>query len=130
MLYQTKINIFIRSILIRVSGLLGKMRSNKGLEIVVTKHALRRMRERGCDPLCLHKYLSRTRILHLKRNSRGYEAIIPFKGRLAGDFDGEKFIIKTFLTPYYNKRDYGLCVRKAQHGLDVIVAQIRVGKYP
>jgi len=102
------------------------MRSNKGLEIVVTKHALRRMRERGCDPAYLHKYLSRTRILHLKRNSRGYEAVIPFKGRLAGDFDGERFIIKTFLPPCYNKKDYGLCVRKAQRGLDVTITQVKV----
>jgi len=110
-----------------VSGLLEKMRSNKGLEIVVTKHALRRMRERGCDPAYLHKYLSRTRILHLKRNSRGYEIAIPFKGRLVGDFDEGKFIIKTFLPPCYNKRDYGLCVRKAQRGLDVTITQVRMG---
>jgi len=103
------------------------MGSNKGLEIVVTKHALRRMRERGCDPAYLHRYLSRTRILHLKRNSRGYEIVIPFKGRLAGDFDGDTFVIKTFLPPCYNKRDYGLCARKAQHGLDVIITQVRIG---
>ena len=102
------------------------MESDKELEIVVTKHALERMRERGCDPEYLHKYLSRTRILHLKRNSRGYEVAIPFKGRLAGDFDGGKFIIKTFLPAWYNKRDYGLCVRKAQHGLDVTITQVRI----
>ena len=106
---------------------MGKMESDKELEIVVTKHALKRMMERGCDPAYLHKYLSRTRILHLKRNSRGYETIIPFKGRLAGDFDEGKFIIKTFLPPYYNKRDYGFCIRKAQHGLDATITQVRMG---
>jgi len=107
--------------------MLRKIENYKGVEIVVTKHALERMKERGCDPAYLHRYLSRTRVLHLKRNSRGYEVSIPFKGRLAGKFDGEKFIVKTFLPPCYNKRDYGICIRKAQHGLDMMISRVRIG---
>jgi len=104
-----------------------KIGSFEGLELVVTKHALKRMKERGCNPVYVYRYLRRIRKLHLKRNSRGHEAAIPFKGRLAGDFDGEKFIIKTFLPPYYIRRDYNLCVRKTKYGFDVTITKIRIG---
>jgi len=69
-------------------------------DIVLTKHAIRRMLERGCDPDYVMKVLHTEKRIVLMKNRRGYEIILPYKGRLVGDFDkkdGKRFIVKSFL---------------------------------
>ena len=70
------------------------------VDIVLTKHAIRRMLERGCNPDYVIRVLYVKRKIILVKNRRGFEIIIPYKGRLVGDFDkkdGKRFIVKSFL---------------------------------
>lgn len=67
------------------------------VDIWVTKHAIRRIRERGSKLDEIISYLRYSKSLLLLKNCKGYEILIPLKGKLVGDFDGRTLIIKSFL---------------------------------
>ena len=94
------------------------------LDIVVTQHALKRINERGCDPDELKNYLLGTKKIILRRNGQGYEILLPFKGRLAGMIEADRFIAKTFLLPIYKRRDYLTYVRKTVYNQEITLRNI------
>lgn len=73
------------------------------MDVIITKHAMDRMRSRGCAPIFIKLYLQRIRRVYLLKSKRDYMIYIPFKGWLIGIVEGNKFIIKTFLLPIYGK---------------------------
>jgi len=68
-------------------------------KIKITRHAVQRMRERGCNPWEIGVLLNQERVF-LVEYPKGFEILMPGKGRLAGDFDCGSFIVKTFLLPF------------------------------
>lgn len=80
------------------------------LNVIITKHAVQRIMERGCSLEEVENYLLRNDKVILFRNhlrGRGYEIIIPFKGRLVGDFEGNIFIARTFKLPFWTNHTNG-----------------------
>jgi len=70
------------------------------VDLIITKHAIRRAHERGLMLSELLDFLRRNKIILMHKNSKGYEILVPMKGRLVGDFeDRHSFIIKSFLYP-------------------------------
>jgi len=92
--------------------------------LALTRHAIQRMVERGCNPDEVVSFLLRNKGLILLRNHQGYEICIPFKGRLVGDFDRGTLIIKSFLIPLRFGEDYRLNGRKSRDGYVVRVSSV------
>jgi|WetSurMetagenome_2_1015567.scaffolds.fasta_scaffold195304_2 hypothetical protein len=101
---------------------------NKPLEIEIEGHVLRRMEDRGGNLKETIEYLRKGSVV-LTKNSQGYEISIPFKGRLAGDFDRGVFIIKTFLSPFRFGKDYYPTCEKTRTQYNVRVASIRLPRH-
>jgi len=98
------------------------------IQLAITKHAIQRMIERGCNPKDVILFLRRINGLILLKNHRGYEIIIPFKGRLVGDFEGKTFVVKSFLLPTRFAQDYYLNDRKSRDGYLVTVSSVSFPK--
>lgn len=75
------------------------------IDLVFTKHSIKRMRERGGNFGMVVSLLKRLGKHSLVKKRRGYEIVIPFKGRLVGDFDDTKLIVKSYQFPKF--ADYG-----------------------
>lgn len=97
---------------------------NRIRRMEITSHAVRRMMERCCNPEEVISFLRRSNKLILLKNHQGYEIIIPFKGRLVGDFDGGTFIVKSFLLPPRFGKDYYVNGRKSRDGCMVKVLTV------
>lgn len=87
------------------------------------------MKERGFDPKCIIKQLKKLGETYLLRNSLGYEVILPFTGRLAGIIENNAFVVKTFLLPIYNQKDYNTYVKKSSRNIPITVGKILTPKY-
>lgn len=94
------------------------------IRIVLTNHAMRRIKERVVNSKDIIQFLLKSKALILIENHQGYEIIIPFKGRLVGDFDGEDFIVKSFLLPTRFGKDYYLNNRKSRDRHIVSVSSV------
>ncbi len=95
MLNQTVLSIFL---LILFFG--ERMQTIKNINMIFTRHAVRRVHERGFSLSGLIDYLKRNTFTLLEKNREGYEICIPMKGRLVGKFDdNHNFIVKSFLYP-------------------------------
>jgi len=94
------------------------------IEIEIKSHVINRVKERGGDFLGVIEYLRRGPVV-LSKNCQGYEISIPFKGRLAGDFDRRVFVVKTFLWPFRSKTEHDTYVRKTGIQHTVTVESIR-----
>lgn len=70
------------------------------------------MKLRGCEPARVIELVKKLGETHLLRNRHGYEIILPFMGRLAGIVEDDNFIVKTFLPPIHNPKDFSITVRK------------------
>lgn len=95
------------------------------LNVMITNHAVQRILERGCSLEEVKNYLLRNDKVILFRNhlrGRGYEILIPLKGRLVGDFEGDIFIAKTFKLPFWANHINGT------GGCSVTVSSVDVGK--
>jgi len=93
------------------------------IEIVLTYHAVKRMRERASDPRDIISFLRKSNEVVLLENHQGFEIPIPLKGRLVGDFDGDHtFIAKSFLPPFRFGRDYYVNGRESRFGCSVRVS--------
>jgi hypothetical protein len=96
--------------------------------IVITNHAMQRIRERVVNSEDIIQFLLKSKVLILLKNHLGFEIIIPFKGRLVGDFDGEDFIVKSFLLPLRFGKDYYLNRRKSRDRHVVRVSSVTLPK--
>lgn len=98
--------------------------------LIFTKHAVRRIYERGSHLGELVGYISRNRSLLLKKNREGYEIQVPMKGRLVGDFDDDhRFIVKSFLYPPMSmNRTSNSCVSVVVKG--VIFPSQKLARHP
>ena len=94
------------------------------IPIVITNHAIQRMKERAVNSKEIIQFLIRSNLLILLENHQGFEIIVPFKGRLVGDFDGENFIVKSFLLPPRFGRDYYLNGRKSKDRYVIRVSSV------
>lgn len=102
--------------------------SKKSFKVILTSHAIGRMKERGFDPTRIIKQLKKLGETHLLRNSLGYEVVLPFTGRLAGDIENNAFIVKTFLLPIYNLKDYNTSVKKTSRSMLITVEKVLLPK--
>jgi hypothetical protein len=85
------------------------------ISITLTKHALHRIRERG-GSLSLIKGFLEKRFISFRKRIDGFEILTPW-GRLIGVFESKVFVVKTFVYPFRNKKDYrlhGKVTRKTQ----------------
>ena len=94
------------------------------IPFVITNHAIQRMKERAVNSKDITQFLLRSDVLILLENHQGFEIIVPFKGRLVGDFDGEDFIVKSFLLPPRFGKDYYLNGRKSRNRYVVRVSSV------
>lgn len=94
------------------------------IPIRITNHAIQRMKERAVNPKDISQFLLRSNVLILLENHQGFEIIVPFKGRLVGDFDGEDFIVKSFLLPPRFGKDYYSNGRKSRNGYVVRASSV------
>ena len=77
----------------------------KTVKVLFTKHAIRRIWERGCN---FQQVISCLDVSHgecITKNGKGYEIVIPMKGRLVGDFNNGQFIVKSFFHPTFKHRN-------------------------
>ncbi|MEM2129656.1 MAG: hypothetical protein QXZ70_03555 [Candidatus Bathyarchaeia archaeon] len=81
------------------------------VDIVVTKHAIKRIRERGGNLEEIISYLRHSKSLLLLKNCKGYEILIPLKGKLVGHFDGKALIIKSFLWFFKGNSRFEVAIR-------------------
>ena len=93
------------------------------IQIVITYHAISRMKERGCTLSEILCYLRLGRVV-LVEDDEGYEIAVPFKGRLAGDFDQGFFVVKTFLFPFNYGKAYNVCCQKTRSQRTVRVISV------
>ncbi|MEM0253235.1 MAG: hypothetical protein QXR17_02260 [Candidatus Bathyarchaeia archaeon] len=96
--------------------------------MIMTSHAIKRMKERGFNPKYVIERLKKLDETYLLRNSQGYEVILPFTGRLAGIIENNAFVVKTFLLPMYNPEDYNTSVKKTPHSIPITVEKILTPK--
>jgi hypothetical protein len=76
------------------------------VKVVITRHALHRIRERAGNPHEVLSFLTQSELTLLK-NCAGYEITIPLKGRIVGDFEDETtFIAKSFKHPFRFGKEY------------------------
>lgn len=78
------------------------------MDVVITKHAMSRLRSRECAPIFIKLYLQRIRRVCLLKSKRDYMIYIPFKGWLIGIMEGNRFVVKTFLLPIHSKVEASL----------------------
>jgi len=77
-----------------------RMQAIRNINMIFTRHAVRRVHERGFSLSGLIEYLKRNTFTLLEKNREGYEICVPMKGRLVGKFDdNHNFIVKSFLYP-------------------------------
>ena len=69
------------------------------------------MKERGSDPTAIISYLQKSKSLVLSKNRHGYEVVVPLKGKLVGDFDGDTLVIKSFLWSFRENGKFESVVR-------------------
>jgi len=99
------------------------------LKIVITKHAIQRIMERGCSPDEVLSFLLKSNVVVLLKNhmrGRGYEILMPFKGWLVGDLDHDVFIVKTFKTPIRFRQESYV---NGTAGCSVVISSVSIGKH-
>jgi hypothetical protein len=95
------------------------------IDIEIEPHVINRMKERGGGLLARAIEYLWSGPIALSKNRQGFEISIPFKGRLAGDFDRGVFVVKTFLWPFWSKKEHYAYVRKTGIQYTVTVRSIR-----
>jgi hypothetical protein len=95
----------------------------KNIEVELTDQAVNRMRECGCNPLEIVQYLY-SGVLPVTKNIYGFEISVPFKGSLAGTFDQDVFVAKSFFQPFHYGKYY--CYDKnSKNQFNVTVSTVR-----
>lgn len=99
--------------------------SKKIIKVEIKFHAIQRIKERGGNLERAIQYL-RSNLVSLTKNYQGYEIFIPFMGSLAGNFDEDVFVIKTFCPPFQLKKDYYRYGKQSRPQQPVRVTSIRL----
>jgi hypothetical protein len=96
------------------------------VNLMLTKHALQRIRERGGSLYLIKGFLEK-QIITLRKRVDGFEISTPF-GRLIGLFENKTFVVKTFVYPFRNKKDYRLHGKKSRRAHDYFCTDVCIPK--
>ena len=94
------------------------------IKIAFTKHALKRINERSGHLNFIKDFLEE-RILSIHKRIDGFEIFIP-GGRLVGIFESETFVVKTFVYPWRNKKDYHMNRKISQKSNDYFCIRVLI----
>jgi len=92
------------------------------IEISFTKHAKKRIRQRGASQELIKAYLENKRIPIIQRG-KNLEIFTPF-GRLVGILEKGTFVVKTFLYPFRSKSDFQRYGKKSSKGFDSLCTKV------
>ncbi|MHA1381270.1 MAG: hypothetical protein ACTSRG_23125 [Candidatus Helarchaeota archaeon] len=96
---------------------------SKYIEIILTNHAMYRIYERvgnaNIIKMCLE---GRPTVIY--KLGADYEILTPY-GRLIGVFENKSFIIKTFVYPWRNRKDYYSYGRKSQKSREYFCVKVK-----
>ena len=96
------------------------------INIILTKHSLHRIRERGGSLSVIKGFLEK-RFISFRKRMDGFEILTPW-GRLIGIFESNTFVVKTFVYPFRNKKDYRLHGKVTRETRDYFCAGVCIPK--